>query len=80
MIVSTAADWGNVVRDRRIELGLTQAELARRVGRARQWVVRFESGFAGSASVDSLLAVLDILDLYVEVGETDEDTTNLDER
>ncbi len=73
MFVSTPQDWGNVVRDRRNELGMTQEELAERVGRARQWVVRFESGHAGSASVDSLFKLLDVLDLYVQVEVAEED-------
>ncbi|GAA1789517.1 hypothetical protein GCM10009748_25300 [Agromyces lapidis] len=73
MFVGTPRDWGNVVRERRVELGITQGELAERVGRARQWVVRFESGHAGSASVDSLTKLLDALDLYVDVNATSED-------
>lgn len=67
MLLNVSQDWANIVRDRRTDLGLTQADLARRIGRARQWVVRFESGHAGSASVDSLMAVLNALDLYAEV-------------
>lgn len=73
MLVSTSRDWGNIVRDRRVELGLTQAELAERVGRARQWIVRFESGHAGSASVESLLLLLDVLELAVQVDATDDE-------
>ena len=72
MFVSLPRDWGNVVRDRRNQLGITQEELAERIGRARQWVVRFESGYAGSASVDNLMKMLDALDLYVEVNATDD--------
>lgn len=74
MLVNVSLDWGNIVRDRRSDLGLTQAELARRIGRARQWVVRFESGHAGSASVDSLMAVLNALDLYAEVDTANDET------
>ncbi|BDZ55407.1 helix-turn-helix domain-containing protein [Agromyces marinus] len=73
MFVSTARDWGNIVRDRRIELGMTQEELADRIGRARQWVVRFESGHAGSASIGNLISLLDALDLYAEVSASGED-------
>ena len=71
MFISTPRDWGNIVRDRRAQLGMTQQQLAERVGRARQWVVRFESGHAGSASVDNLAKILDALDLNVEVNATD---------
>lgn len=73
MFVGTSRDWGNVVRDRRLELGMTQEQLAERVGRARQWIVRFESGHSGSASIDSLSRLLDVLELYVDVNPTDED-------
>lgn len=73
MLVGTSRDWANVVRDRRTELGLTQEQLAERVGRARQWIVRFEAGAAGSASVDSLMKVLDALDLAVAIEDTGED-------
>lgn len=73
MFVNTSRDWGNLVRDRRSDLGMTQGELAERVGRARQWVVRFESGHAGSASIDSLIRLLDVLELNVEVDSADED-------
>ena len=72
MLVNVSHDWANIVRDRRSDLGLTQADLAQRIGRARQWVVRFESGHAGSASVDSLMAVLNALDLYAEVDTADD--------
>lgn len=73
MFVSTPRDWGNVVRDRRTALGLTQSDLADQVGKARQWVVRFESGHAGSASVDSLVRLLDALGLVSEVAIDMED-------
>lgn len=73
MFVNTSHDWGNLVRDRRNDLGMTQEELAERVGRARQWVVRFEAGHAGSANVDSLIRLLDVLDLYVEVNAAADD-------
>ncbi|QAY73713.1 XRE family transcriptional regulator [Agromyces protaetiae] len=71
MFVGTARDWGNIVRDRRTDLGMTQAELAERIGKARQWVVRFESGHAGSASVDSLVELLEALALDVRVDPLD---------
>ncbi len=67
MLVNTAKDWGNVLRDRRLELGMTQEELAERVGKTRFWVIRFETGNAGSASIESLRAMLDALGLLVTV-------------
>lgn len=82
MIVNTPRDWGNIVRDRRVQLGMTQEELAAHVDRARQWVVRFESGHAGSANVESLGRVLDVLGLLATVDiagdEEDLDSVLLD--
>ena len=74
MLVNVSHDWANIVRDRRSDLRLTQADLAQRIGRAGQWVVRFESGHAGSASVDSLMAVLNALGLYAEVDTAEDET------
>jgi transcriptional regulator with XRE-family HTH domain len=59
MIADRPRDWANIVRDRRMELGLSQAELAQRIGLSRQWVVRFENG-AGT-DVAQLTTVLDVV-------------------
>lgn len=67
VLINTSRDWGNIVRDRRRTLGMTQKDLGQSIGKTRQWVVRFESGHAGSASVESLLAMLEVLGLGVEV-------------
>ncbi len=67
MLVNTARGWGNVVRDRRLELGMTQEDLAKRIGRTRWWVLRFEAGHAGSGSIENLLKMLDVLELYIDV-------------
>lgn len=68
MIINTMSDWGNVVRDRRIELGLSQEEVAEQIGKTRWWVMRFETGHAASASNENTLKLLQALGLYVEVG------------
>ncbi|WP_244857910.1 helix-turn-helix transcriptional regulator [Agromyces archimandritae] len=72
MFVNTPRDWGNIVRDRRIDLGMTQSDLAERIGKARQWVVRFESGHAGSSNLDSLVKLLDVLELEVDLAVADD--------
>ncbi len=66
MLAVTPADWGNIIRDRRLDLGMSQAELARQVGMSRQWVVRFESGHAGVATIDHLTRLAEVLSLDVE--------------
>lgn len=44
-----AHELGTLIRQRRRELGLSQAELAARVGASRQWVVDLEHGKPGLA-------------------------------
>lgn len=44
MLIRTAHEVGLLIRDRRRTLGLTQAELAERIGASREWVRLLESG------------------------------------
>jgi y4mF family transcriptional regulator len=44
MIVRTPHEIGLLIRDRRRAAGITQAELAERVGASREWVRHLESG------------------------------------
>ncbi len=44
MNISTATQLGAAIRDRRKRLGLTQQELAARVGATRRWLVEVERG------------------------------------
>jgi HTH-type transcriptional regulator/antitoxin HipB len=44
VLVRTVADVGARVRAGRHALGLTQAQLAQRLGMSRQWVVDLEAG------------------------------------
>jgi HTH-type transcriptional regulator/antitoxin HipB len=67
MLAATPADWANILRDRRLDLGMTQAVLAEQVGMSRQWVVRFEGGHAGVATIDHLTRLVEALGLDVEL-------------
>jgi len=44
MLIRTTNDIGHLVRDQRKRQGLTQAELATRVGVSRKWIIELESG------------------------------------
>ena len=44
MQIRTPTDLGALLRERRREMGLSQAALAARVGASRQWVVDLERG------------------------------------
>jgi transcriptional regulator with XRE-family HTH domain len=44
MVVRTPREIALLIRDRRIAEGVTQAELAERVGATREWVRKLEAG------------------------------------
>lgn len=44
MRIRTPADFGALIRDHRIALGLDQKTLAQKVGASRQWIVDAEKG------------------------------------
>jgi len=64
MFIRTPADLGAIIRDRRRELGLGQAELAARIGTSRQWVVGVERGHS-RAELGLVLRTLDSLGIQI---------------
>jgi y4mF family transcriptional regulator len=83
MTARSVRDLSAVVRGRRKELALNQAELATLAGVSRKWVYEFEAGKT-TAELGFLLRVLDALQLDLEVAPRDRaesraDTTDLDE-
>ena len=60
MIIRSVSDIGAVIRERRKQLGLDQAELAQRIGVSRQWIVGVERGRA-RAELGLVLRTLDEL-------------------
>lgn len=66
MRIGTLVELGLRVRDRRRELGMSQTQLADRVGVTRQWVMNLEQGNAGAA-LGQVLQVLDILKMNLHL-------------
>jgi transcriptional regulator with XRE-family HTH domain len=60
MLIRTPADVGAAIRDRRRQLRLDQASLAKRIGASRQWVVGIERG-RSRAELGLVLRALDAL-------------------
>lgn len=60
------ADIQKIVQERRRELGLTQAELARRAHLSREMIVRFERG-EHDIGLRKLLRIFGSLDLDITV-------------
>jgi len=68
MQIRNAREIGALVREHRSRLKLSQADLARRVGVSRLWVVLLEKG-KSTAQLGLVLRTLDILGITLEVGE-----------
>src|SRR5687768_5321038 len=66
MRVPSTQSFGEAVRNRRLELDLSQSELADRVGVSRKWIIDVEHG-KPSVAMRLVLRLLDALDLDLSV-------------
>ncbi len=69
MQLRTVRDIGAVLRERRRALGLSQGELAERIGVSRLWVSEIERG-KPRAELALVLRALDAVGVRLAVGET----------
>jgi HTH-type transcriptional regulator / antitoxin HipB len=69
MLIRTPTDLGAVLRDRRKELKLDQANLAKRIGVSRQWVIEVEHGHP-RAELALVLRAADILGIQLDASIT----------
>jgi HTH-type transcriptional regulator/antitoxin HipB len=75
MRIRSIRDVAASVKGRRQELGLSQAELARRAGVSRKWVYEFEAG-KPAAELGLVLRVLEPLGLTLEVTRLPDDAAH----
>lgn len=68
MHIASIADIAALVRGRRLELGLSQGELAGRAKVSRKWINEFEAGGKATAELGHVLRVLEALDIDLEAG------------
>ncbi len=73
MTIRSIHDLAAAIRGRRTDLGMSQAELAKRTGVSRKWIYEFEGG-KPTAESGLLLRVLDALDLDIELTGNDRTT------
>ena len=66
MRISSIRDVAVTVRGRRTDLGLSQAELARRAGVSRKWISEFEAG-KPTAEFGLVIRVLDELGVALDL-------------
>jgi y4mF family transcriptional regulator len=67
MLIRTSADLGAIIRERRKQLKLDQAKLAKRIGVSRQWLVGVERGHP-RAALGLVLRALDTLGIRLTSG------------
>jgi HTH-type transcriptional regulator/antitoxin HipB len=65
MLVRSPADLGAVIRDRRKQLKLDQATLAKRIGVSRQWIIEVERGHP-RAELALVLRAVDVLGIHLD--------------
>lgn len=79
--IVTTRDLAAAIRGRRFALGLTQADVAARVGVSRPWLSHIEAG-KPTANIGLVIRLLDALGLQLEVTDrpppADDSTTDLD--
>lgn len=68
MHLRTPTDIGLLIREKRRALSLDQAELARRVGVSRQWIIGIEKG-KGRADLSLVLRTIDALGIVLRSEE-----------
>ena len=68
MRLCTPTDIGLLIRERRRALRLDQAELARRAGVSRQWIIGMEKG-KGRADLSLVLRTLGALGIVLRAAE-----------
>jgi transcriptional regulator with XRE-family HTH domain len=68
--MQTLTEMGEAVADRRRSLGLKQREVAARAGISQETLSRFQRGNAAEFGSRKLLAVLAVLGMELQVGET----------
>jgi HTH-type transcriptional regulator/antitoxin HipB len=65
MRVRTAAEFGLLIREARIDLGMTQAALAARLGSTQTWISEIENG-KPTAQLGLVLKVMDFLGIALD--------------
>ena len=71
MRLVSIADIAAAVRGRRMDLGLSQGDLAARAGVSRKWINEFEAGGKATAELGHVLRVLEALGLAIHTGMID---------
>jgi|GEM_PF-484608 len=70
MKMRSITEIGGLIQQRRTDLGLTQAQVARSAKVSRDWIISIENGRRLTVDFERLLRTLDVLDLSIEITAT----------
>lgn len=65
--ITSVAELAASVRDARTSAGITQEELAAKIGVSRPWISQFERGCTPNAGIDRILAMINVLGIRLSV-------------
>jgi len=76
-VVRAISDLANAIRGRRLDLRMSQEELAGRIGVSRKWVREMEAGNPG-AQLRHVMAVLEVLGLSLSLSQVNTTADSVD--
>ena len=78
MVVKNPRELGHLVRDRRLNNGLTQASLAEEVGVSRKWIIDLEGG-KRTTDLSLVLRTLNVLGIELDARNRADDQGKKDD-
>jgi HTH-type transcriptional regulator/antitoxin HipB len=69
VVIRNSSDFGALIRERRIKLGLDQISLAKKAGTSRKWLIEVESG-KPRAEIGLILRTLNALGIALAFTDT----------
>ena len=70
MIVMDIAEYARLIKDERQRQGISQTDMAQRLGVSRRWLIEFEHARVPNPEFSTILSALTELDLSLDVRKT----------
>lgn len=70
MIVMDIAEYARLIKDERQRQGISQTDMARRLGVSRRWLIEFEHARVPNPEFSTILSALTELGLSLDVRKT----------
>ncbi|MBT1171650.1 helix-turn-helix transcriptional regulator [Bifidobacterium sp. SO4] len=70
MLVMTSGGYAQLLKDERQRQGISQTEMAEKLGVSRRWLIEFEHGRVPNPGFATILSMLSALGLSLDVRKT----------